>query len=272
MNGLIVVGTASDVGKTMICHALCRILSNEGVNVAPFKSQNMSGFSVTLPNGREISRSQFQQAQAARAEPMAEMNPILLKPKVGLQSEVLFLGEPLVTIGGQEFRQQLYEKGLETIRQSLHTLAEHYDTVIMEGAGSTAEVNLMDRELTNMRVAELADVPALLVADISKGGAFASVIGTLQLLSPERRKRVKAIIINKFYGDLSYFQEGVEFIENYTGIPVAGVIPVLEQHGIPEEDMERETKPAADGVDVYEQWAEHVQKHLNWPLIQSILA
>ncbi|PIC64717.1 cobyric acid synthase [Sporosarcina sp. P13] len=272
MNGLIVVGTASDVGKTMICNALCRILSNEGVKVAPFKSQNMSGFSVTLPNGREISRSQFQQAQAARTKPIAEMNPILLKSKEGLQSEVLFLGEPFITVGGQEIREQLYEKGLDTITQSLHTLSEQYETVIMEGAGSTAEVNLMDRELTNMRVAELADVPALLVADISKGGAFASIVGTLQLLSPERRRRVKAIIINKFYGDIAFFQDGVEFIERYTGIPVAGVIPVLEQHGIPEEDVERKTEPAADGVDVYEQWANHVKKHLNWPLIESILA
>ncbi|AXI01081.1 cobyric acid synthase [Sporosarcina sp. PTS2304] len=272
MNGLIVVGTASDVGKTMICLALCRILSNEGRNVAPFKSQNMSGFSVTLPNGCEISRSQFQQAQAARTEPMVEMNPILLKPTTALQSDVILLGKPLITMDGQKFREQLYDKGLHTIKQSLRTLSERYETVIIEGAGSTAEVNLMDRELTNMRVAELADVPALLVADISKGGAIASIIGTLQLLSPERRQRVKAIIINKFYGELSYFQDGVQFIENFTGIPVAGVIPVLEQHGIVEEDMERETKPAADGVDVYEQWAEHVQKHLNWPLIQSILA
>lgn len=271
MNGLIVLGTASDVGKTMICNAFCRILSNEGVRVAPFKSQNMSGFSVTLPNGREISRSQFQQAQAARTEPIVEMNPILLKPRAGLQSEVLFLGEPLLTIGGQEFREQLYDKGLETITAALDTLAKNYDTVIIEGAGSTAEVNLMDRELTNMRVAELADVPAILVADISKGGAFASVIGTLQLLSPERRKRVKAIIINKFYGDLAYFKEGVEFIESYTGIPVAGVIPVLAGHGIPEEDVKRDTEPAVEGVDVYEQWAAHVRKYSNWPLIQSIL-
>lgn len=272
MNGLLVAGTASDVGKTMICTAFCRILANEGVRVAPFKSQNMSGFSVVLPDGREISRSQYQQAEAAKTEAIAEMNPILLKPKPGLQSDVLFLGKPLTSIGGKEFREQLYEQGLETIKAALTHLSRHYDTVILEGAGSTAEVNLMDRELTNMRVAELADVPVVLVADISKGGAIASIVGTLQLLTPERRARVKAIIINKFYGDLEYFQEGVDFIENYTGIRVAGVIPVLENHGIPEEDMDRETQPAADGVDVYEQWADHVKQHIDWPLIQSILA
>ncbi|WP_153730333.1 cobyric acid synthase [Sporosarcina obsidiansis] len=272
MNGLMVVGTASDVGKTMICTAFCRILANEEINVAPFKSQNMSGFSVKLPNGLEISRSQFQQAEAARTAPIVEMNPILLKPKPQLQSDVLFMGKSMITIGGQEFREQLYEKGMDTIKLALQHLSENFDTVIIEGAGSTAEVNLMDRELTNMRVAELADVPVVLVADISKGGAIASIVGTLQLLSPERQQRIKAIIINKFYGDMAYFQDGVEFIEQYTGTPVAGVIPVLENHGIPEEDMERDTKPAASGVDVYEQWAEHVKKHMNWPLIKSILA
>src|SRR5699024_8601718 len=111
----------------------------------------------------------------------------------------------------------------------------------------------------------------LLVADISKGGAFASIIGTLQLLSEERRRRIKGIIINKFYGDASYFEDGVQFIEDYTGIPVVGVIPILENHGIPEEDMDRETLPAMVGIDVYEQWATHVKKHINWPLIQTML-
>ena len=272
MNGLMVVGTASDVGKTMICTALCRLLANEGVNVAPFKSQNMSGFSETLADGREISRSQFQQAKAARTEPIAQMNPILMKPREDMQADVLFMGVPLETIGGQYFREEWFDKGLETIQQALDYLSAHYETLIIEGAGSTAEVNLMDRELTNMRVAELADVPVILVADISKGGAFAAIVGTLQLLSEERRHRVKGIIINKFYGDASYFKDGVEFIEQYTGIPVVGVIPVLENHGIPEEDVDRETLPAAEGIDVYEQWATHVKKHIDWSLIQSILA
>ncbi|ARD48751.1 cobyric acid synthase [Sporosarcina sp. P33] len=272
MKGLMVVGTASDVGKTMICTALCRLLANEGVHVAPFKSQNMSGFTETLPDGREISRSQLQQAEAARTEPVAEMNPILMKPGANLQADVLFMGIPAGGTDGHVFREKWFDKGFDAIRQALNYLSNQYDALIMEGAGSTAEVNLMDRELTNMRVAELADVPVLLVSDISKGGAFASVIGTLQLLSEERRSRVKAIIINKFYGDASYFEEGVAFIEQYTGIPVAGVIPVLENHGIPEEDMDRRTQPAAAGVDVYEQWADHVKKHINWPLIQSILA
>ena len=271
MNGLMIVGTASDVGKTMICTALCRLFSNEGVQVAPFKSQNMSGFSETLADGREISRSQFQQAEAARTEPIVEMNPILMKPGEDMKAEVLFMGVPLDMIDAQDFRKEWFDKGLETIQQALDYLSDHYDMLVIEGAGSTAEVNLMDRELTNMRIAELADVPVLLVADISKGGAFASIIGTLQLLSEERRRRIKGIIINKFYGDASYFEDGVQFIEDYTGIPVVGVIPILENHGIPEEDMDRETLPAMEGIDVYEQWAIHVRKHINWPLIQTML-
>jgi len=271
MNGLMIVGTASDVGKTMICTALCRLFSNEGVQVAPFKSQNMSGFSETLADGREISRSQFQQAEAARTEPIVEMNPILMKPGEDMKADVLFMGVPLERVDGQYFRKEWFDKGLETIQQALDYLSDHYDMLIIEGAGSTAEVNLMDRELTNMRVAELADVPVLLVADISKGGAFASIIGTLQLLSEERRRRIKGIIINKFYGDASYFEDGVQFIEDYTGIPVVGVISILENHGIPEEDMDRETLPAMEGIDVYEQWAIHVRKHINWPLIQTML-
>lgn len=272
MNGVLVAGTASDVGKTMICNALCRLLADEGVRVAPFKSQNMSGFSETLADGREISRSQFQQAEAARTQPIAEMNPILMKPQKSMQADIFLLGVPLETVDGHRFREEWFDRGLETIGHALGYLADRYDTLILEGAGSIAEVNLMDRELTNMRVAELADVPVLLVADISRGGVFASIVGTLQLLSEERRSRVKGIVINKFYGDASYFKEGVEFIEQYTGIPVAGVIPVLENHGIPEEDADRETLPAAEGVDVYDQWAAHVKKHIDWPLIQSILA
>lgn len=271
MNGLIVVGTASDVGKTMICTAFCRILANEGVKVAPFKSQNMSGFFEELPDGRFISRSQFQQALAARTEPVPEMNPILLRPAADMQSEVFLLGERMDRLDGHKFREEWFEKGGEAIRLALGELSRCYETLVIEGAGSTAEVNLMDRELTNMRVAEWADVPAVLVADISRGGAFASIAGTLALLPPARRSRIKAIIINKFYGDAAYFADGVEFIENYTGLPVAGVIPVMEDHGIPEEDVDRETVPAAAGTDIYEQWAAHVKRHINWPLIRSLM-
>ncbi|NYF23456.1 cobyric acid synthase [Sporosarcina sp. JAI121] len=272
MNGLIVLGTASDSGKTMICTALCRIFSDEGVRVTPFKSQNMSGFSATTENGEEMSRAQFIQAAAARTIPSIYMNPILLKPMADMKSEVLFFGEKFGPVAGMAYREQFFTHGIEAIQTSLAKLAETYETVIIEGAGSPAEVNLNDREIVNMRVAEIADVPAVLVADIDRGGAIASIVGTLQLLQPEHRKRVKAIIINKFHGDVSLFREGVEFIETYTGIPVAGVIPFKVDHGIEEEDMERPIIEAPAGVDVYDAWATHVKKHLNWPLMKEIVS
>ncbi|MER2088507.1 MAG: cobyric acid synthase [Sporosarcina sp.] len=272
MNGLIVLGTASDSGKTMICTALCRIFSDEGVRVTPFKSQNMSGFSATTENGKEMSRAQFIQAAAARTIPSIYMNPILLKPMADMKSEVLFFGEKFGPVAGMAYREQFFTRAIEAIRTSLAKLAETYETVIIEGAGSPAEVNLNDREIVNMRVAEIADVPAVLVADIDRGGAIASIVGTLQLLQPEHRKRVKAIIINKFHGDVSLFREGVEFIETYTGIPVAGVIPFKVDHGIEEEDMDRPIIEAPVGVDVYDAWATHVKKHLNWPLMKEIVS
>lgn len=272
MNGLIVLGTASDSGKTMICTALCRILSDEGVRVTPFKSQNMSRFSAITENGEEMSRAQFIQAQAARTKPSIYMNPILLKPVADMKSEVFFFGEKFGPIAGMAYREQFFTRGIEAINTSFAKLAATYETVIIEGAGSPAEVNLNDREIVNMRVAEIADVPAILVADIDRGGAIASIVGTLQLLPTEHRKRVKAIIINKFHGDVSLFQEGIEFIESYTGVPVAGVIPYKIDHGIEEEDMDRPVMKAPAGIDVYDAWAKHVKAHLNWPLIKEILS
>lgn len=271
MNGLIVLGTASDSGKTMICTALCRILSDEGVRVTPFKSQNMSGFSAFTENGEEMSRAQFIQATAARANPSIYMNPILLKPIPGMKSEVLFFGEKLGTVSGMTYREQFFIRGIEAIKTALAKLSTTYDTVIIEGAGSPAEVNLNDREIVNMRVAEIADVPAILVADIDRGGAIASIVGTLQLLSPEQRSRVKGIVINKFHGDVALFQEGIEFIETYTGVPVVGVIPFKANHGIEEEDANRPVTAAPFGIDVYDSWAEHVKAHLDWPLMKKIL-
>jgi len=272
MKGLIVLGTASDSGKTMICTALCRILSDEGVRVTPFKSQNMSGFSALTENGEEMSRAQYLQATAARTTPSIYMNPILLKPVADMKSEVLFFGKKLGPVAGMAYREQFFTHGIEAIKTSLAKLAKIYETVIIEGAGSPAEVNLNDREIVNMRVAEIADVPAVLVSDIDRGGAIASIVGTLQLLSPEHRARVKAIIINKFHGDVSLFQDGIEFIETYTGIPVAGVIPFKGDHGIEEEDMDRPVMEAPAGVDVYDAWAAHVKAHLNWPLMKEVIS
>ncbi|CAM3136715.1 cobyric acid synthase [Filibacter tadaridae] len=272
MNGLIVLGTASDTGKTLIATALCRLLADEGVCVTPFKSQNMSRFSSITQNGEEMSRAQFIQAHAARTVPSIYMNPILLKPGQDMKSEVLIFGKKLGLLGGIAYREQFFEQGIKAIHLALAKLGETYETIIIEGAGSPAEVNLNDREIVNMRVAEIADVPAILVADIDRGGAIASIVGTLQLLPPAHRSRVKAIIINKFHGDVTLFQDGIDFIESYTGIPVAGVIPFKANHGIEEEDVDRPVIPALTGVDVYAEWAAHVKVNLDWPLVKRIIA
>ena len=271
MKGIMVMGTASDVGKTMICTALCRLLSDEGMRVAPFKSQNMSRFSARTEKGEEMSRAQVLQAEAARTKPVIEMNPILLKPLGNMQSEVRFFGRNFKAIDGMAYREQFFDRAIEAIRTSLNRLSETYETVVIEGAGSPAEVNLNDREIVNMRVADMADVPVLLVADIDRGGAIASIVGTLVLLEPAHRARVKGIIINKFHGDVSLFAEGVDFIESYTGIRVVGVVPHLMDHGIEEEDMDRVASIAPADIDVYDAWAAHIKAHLDWPFVLTLI-
>lgn len=271
MKGIIILGTASDAGKSMVCTAFCRLFANEHVRVTPFKSQNLSSFTEKIGTGEEISRAQYIQAIAAKTTASLYMNPIMLKIRPGMRSEVSMLGESFGEMAGRDYREHFFEQALQSIHFSLEQLAKKYETVVIEGAGSPSEVNLNDREVVNMRVAEIAQVPALLVVPIDRGGAIAAIVGTLELLPQEHRNRVKGIIINKFRGDLSWFQEGVEFIESYTGIPVVGVIPYKEDHGIEEEDANRPVTKAPLGVDIYEEWAAHVKQHLDWSLVKKII-
>lgn len=234
MQGIMVQGTSSDVGKSMICTAFCRIMAEEGYRVAPFKSQNMSNNSYVTIWGEEIGRAQGVQAEAAGIVATVNMNPILLKPENDMKSQVVLFGKKLSAMDGMDYRQHFYEQGLKAIDQALMNLSQDFTHLVIEGAGSPAEVNLNDRELVNMTVAERADVPVILVADIERGGVFASIVGTLALMpQPER---VKGLLINKFRGDLRLFEDGVAFLESYTGIPVLGVIPYLPEHGIEQED------------------------------------
>ncbi|HLR11925.1 MAG TPA: cobyric acid synthase [Sporosarcina sp.] len=271
MKGIILLGTASDVGKSMITTAFCRLFANEGRRVTPFKSQNLSPFIEKLPSGGAISRAQYIQALAAKTTPTMDMNPIMLLPQQQMRVDVTILGEPFGTWKGFDFREQFYNRAIETIHTSLRKLAETNDIVVIEGAGSPAEVNLNDREIVNMRVAEIADVPAILIADISKGGAIAAIVGTLQLLPASQRKRVKGIIINQFYGDVTRFQEGIEVIETHTNIPVLGVIPHMENHGIAEEDQLRTSAEVEATNAVFDAWAMHVKEHLAWGKVQKIV-
>lgn len=243
MLGVMIQGTSSDVGKSFICTALCRAFARRGLSVAPFKSQNMSNNSYVTKEGAEIGRAQGIQAEAAGVEASVMMNPILLKPRNDHTSEVIRFGRVHQTLSGKDYRRQFYELGLETIREALATLEAEYDAIVIEGAGSPVEMNLNDRELVNMKVAELADVPVILVADIDRGGIFASIAGTLQLLSAQERSRVIGVVVNKFRGDPELFVSGRKWIEENLGVEVLAVLPYLDHHRIEAEDsLSRQTR------------------------------
>lgn len=271
MKGIMVMGTASDVGKSLFCTALCRLLANDGIRVAPFKSQNLSPFVEHAIDGTPISRAQFIQAEAARVQPTSDMNPIILQPGANGTLTGTFCGQPLEPVSGMAYRDVYYKRAIQAIERSLNSLSTSFDALVIEGAGSPVEMNLRERDIVNMKVAELADVPVILVADIDRGGVFASIIGTLELLQPSERIRVKAIVINKFKGDPTGFQDGIDFIESYTGIPVAGVLPYKSDHGIAEEDTERPETRVPSGTDPYEAWAEHVINQIDWPLLKGMI-
>ncbi|OCL26137.1 cobyric acid synthase CobQ [Orenia metallireducens] len=228
-------GTGSHVGKSVLTSALCRILVEDGYQVAPFKSQNMALNSYVTKAGGEIGRAQAVQAEAAKVEATVDMNPILLKPTEDITSQVIIHGRVVKNMTAQEyFNDNLF--GLTAIKESLSRLKEEYQIIVIEGAGSPAEVNLRDFDLVNMRVAKLATAPVILVADIDPGGVFASIIGTFELLNEEERSRIKGIIINKFRGEVKRLKKGIDYLEKETGVPVLGVIPYFKGFKIPEED------------------------------------
>jgi adenosylcobyric acid synthase len=233
---LMVQGTASDVGKSILTAALCRILVQDGKRVAPYKSQNMSLNSYVTFDGKEIGRAQGVQADACRILATTDMNPILLKPKQDMVSQVVVHGKPYMDLDARTYRESYLPQAEQIVKDALNRLREQYEIVVLEGAGSPAEVNLKDRDIVNMRLAGWADAPVILVADIDRGGVFASIVGTLEILTPEERSRVKGFIINKFRGDVSLLKPGLDWLEERTGKPVLGVIPYLPQLGIEDED------------------------------------
>ena len=232
---LMVQGTASHVGKSVVTAALCRIFRQDGFRVAPFKAQNMSNNSYVTLDGGEIGRAQAVQAEAAGIEPIVEMNPILLKPEADNRSQVVLMGKPVQFADARWF-DTLKPQMWNAVSSSLDKLRELYEIVVIEGAGSPAEINLKRTEIVNMRVALYADAPVLLVGDIDRGGVFASLVGTLELLEPDEREQIRAFIINKFRGDLSLLKPGLDWLEERTGIPIAGVLPYFRDIFIPEED------------------------------------
>lgn len=232
------VGTCSDAGKSIINTAFCRIFLQDGYSPAPFKAQNMSLNSYSTPEGGEIGRAQAVQAEACRIPPHTDMNPVLLKPTNEKSSQVILNGKPVGNMSAREYfgnrnnKEELFREAIAAFQR----LGSKHNPIVLEGAGSISELNLRDRDITNMRMAQKAGAATFLVADIDRGGVFASVFGSIALLPPEEKALMKGIIINKFRGDTSLFEEGKQILEELTGVPVAGVIPYFQDIKIEEED------------------------------------
>lgn len=240
---LMVQGCTSDAGKTTLVAALCRIFQRRGIHVAPFKPQNMALNSAVTIDGGEIGRAQALQAQAAGIAPRIDFNPVLLKPTTDRRAQVIIHGHAIDTLDARAYHD--YKRvAMTAVMQSWQRLVEEFDCVIAEGAGSPAEINLRDRDIANMGFAEAADVPVILIADIDRGGVFAHLVGTLELLSPTEQARIKGFVINRFRGDIGLLESGLEWLEARTGKPVFGVLPYLHGLMLDAEDAIATERPA----------------------------
>lgn len=247
-----VLGTASDAGKSLTVGALCRILRQDGFDVAPFKAQNMALNSFATREGHEIGRAQAMQAQAAGVEPHVDMNPILLKPTSDVGSQVVINGKVLGNYGAVDYY-SLKSQLLNVVSDAYQRLAAKHDVIVLEGAGSPVEMNLKDRDVVNLKMAEIANAACLLVTDIDRGGVFASLVGTYALLEAHERSRFFGFLINKFRGDVTLFTPGIDYLEARLSQPCLGVIPYLRDHHIDDEDSvsleRRAVRPPLDSPD-----------------------
>ena len=250
---IMIQGTASHVGKSMLTAALCRSFVRRGLRVAPFKAQNMSNNSFVTPDGKEIGRAQAVQAAACRLAPQADFNPILIKPESHTTAQLVVCGEVAGSLSAKDFglvRREYWK----TVQDAFQRLVDAFDVVVLEGAGSPAEINLRDHDVVNMQMAHYAEAPVLLVGDIERGGVFASLVGTWALLDHADRRYLKAFIVNKFRGEVRLLESGITRVSRETGLPCAGVIPHWNDLDVPEEDTlgwdgwQRRTSERADRV------------------------
>jgi adenosylcobyric acid synthase len=266
-------GTGSDVGKSLIATGLCRIFKQDGYTPAPFKAQNMALNSYVTPDGLEIGRAQAVQAEAAGLPCMVEMNPILLKPSGEHTSQVVLNGKPF---GNKDAYSYFRKEGKAELRAIAHhafdRLASRFNPIVMEGAGSISELNLRDGDIVNMSMARYADARVILVADIDRGGVFASVYGSIMLQTPEDRKRIQGIIINKFRGDLRLFDEGRKIMEEICGVPVLGVVPMAMHIHIDEEDSvalgKKENHASTDRINVAVVLLKHISNFTDFNVLE----
>ena len=272
---IMIQGTASGVGKTVLTLALCRIFSQDGYRVAPFKSQNMTTNTAFNKNGEEIAVSQILQARAAGLEPQADMNPVILKPSLEKQgTQVILKGHPYKTLNAHNYR-EIKRVLFPEIMQAYTALSLGRDIIVIEGAGSPVELNLNQDDIVNMGIAKAVKAPVLLAADIDRGGVFASLYGTVKLLDETEMAYIKATVINRFKGEALHFAEGVRILEKITGLPVAGIIPYIP-FDIPDEDnlcgSESTTYNSSHNFDTqFNIIANQVRKSLNMDLVYSIL-
>jgi len=270
-----IAGTASNVGKSILATAFCRILKQDGFNPAPFKAQNMSLNSYATPEGLEIGRAQATQAEAAGIPCHTDMNPVLLKPSSHTASQVILNGKPA---GSQTAYQYFKKEGklqlFEEVKAAYARLAARHNPIVIEGAGSIAELNLKDRDIVNMRMALHANASVMLVADIDRGGVFASVYGSVKLLPDNERKLIKGILVNKFRGDIRLFEEGVKILEELTEVPVLGVIPHMTGIDIDEEDSvsieQKNTRPAQNKINVAVIRLPRLSNHTDFKVLETI--
>ena len=271
---LMVQGTSSSVGKSLLVTGLCHLFARRGVRVAPFKAQNMSNNAAVCPDGSEIGRAQATQALACSLQPHVDMNPVLIKPEADSRSQVIVMGRAWKTLDARDYypkRDFLWKQ----VTGALDRLRAQYELVIIEGAGSAAELNLRAGDIVNMAVARYANAPVLLAGDIDRGGIFAQLIGTIWLLEPEERELVKGLIVNKFRGDLSLFADGVRILEEKSEKPVLGVLPYLHDLYLPEEDavaLENPSIDAESGSDAIEIVVIHLPRIANFDDFDALAA
>lgn len=280
---LMIAGTGSDVGKSLVVAALCRLLKQDGYNPAPFKAQNMAPYYYTAPNGDRISIAQAIQAKAAGVTPQALLNPVLMMPSSVVESKIYCLGKEHGSHQAREYFRQ--SEGRAELKQAAwgayDQLAEQYNPIVLEGAGSITELNLLDTDFVNMPMAAHANAAVVLVADVERGGVFASLYGSVMLQKPQHKQLIKGLIINKFRGDRSIFEPAIEMITQLTGVPVLGVLPYMEGELLPSEDTLSDkgkskvsyTDADLEGYDTtFDRMADHLRQHLDTTKLYQILS
>lgn len=273
LHPVMLAGTGSDVGKSVIATALCRIFLQDGYSPAPFKAQNMALNSYATPDGLEIGRAQAVQAEAARVPCHTDMNPLLLKPNSEHTTQVVLNGKPMGNRSAYDyFRKEGREELRQAVCEAFDRLSARHNPIVMEGAGSISEINLRDSDLVNMPMARHADADVILVADIDRGGVFASVYGSIMLQTPEDKQRIKGVIINKFRGDLRLFESGRKMLEELCGVPVLGVVPMFKDIVIDEEDsveLEQKRRTAMEGkVNVAVVLLRHISNFTDFSMLE----